>query len=259
MTSNVVQQEVVGIIPARYASTRFPGKMLAPIGNKPLIQHTYENARRSDLFDSLIVATDDKRIFDHVQSFGGDVVMTSLSCPNGTERLVEVMKKTPKLHTADIIVNIQGDEPCVDPEITHTIIEALRHAPDAVMSTPIIRLKDPVEAQHPSIVKCVIDNQGYALYFSRSLIPAGHNLAWQPNTTYYRHIGIYAYRPDFLLKYADLPKTPLQIAEDLEQLKVLEHGFRIKTAIVNSISIGVDIPDDIKKVEQWLCKQNTFL
>lgn len=250
---------ILGIIPARYASTRFPGKILAPIAGKTLIQRTYENAKRCSLLDSLVVATDDSRIYDHVQSFGGHVVMTSLACPTGTDRLVDALKNHAHLDTAEYIINIQGDEPCLSPEVTQKVIEALLSDPIAVMSTPVVPLTNEEEANHPCIVKCVIDSNGNALYFSRSLIPAGHTQKMVPGVTYYRHMGVYGFRRDFLMRYAELPETPLQRAENLEQLKVLEHGFRIKVAIVDSFSIGVDQPEDIFKVEQWLCKQNTFL
>lgn len=251
--------KILGIIPARYGSTRFPGKMLFPIADKTLIQHTHENAKRFDILNSVVVATDDQRIFDHVKGFGGDVVMTSLSCATGTDRLVEALQQNPRFDDASIIINIQGDEPCLDPTVVQKVIDALKSDPLAVMSTAIVRLESNEDALNPSIVKCVIDNNNNALYFSRALIPAGHKMQMQSHIPYYRHMGIYCYRREFLLHYAELPATPLQLAEDLEQLKVLEHGFRIKTALVDSFSIGVDRPEDIKKVEQWLCKQNTSL
>lgn len=259
-TKKITQElKIVGIIPARYGSTRFPGKILAPIAGTTLIERTYKNARLSPLLQHLVVATDDQRIFDHVQSFGGEAVMTSPSCATGTDRLVEAMKKDPRFDDVDLVVNIQGDEPCLDPQVTRQIIEILINDPSAVMSTAVVPLHCLKEALQSSIVKCVLDTQGNALYFSRALIPAGHHQTLQPGVPYYRHIGVYVFRRDFLLQYADLPQTPLQKAEDLEQLKILEHGFRIKAAIVNHFSIGVDIPEDIQKVEQWLCKQNSSL
>lgn len=251
--------KIIGIIPARYGSSRFPGKILAPIANKTLIQRTYENAKRCSLLQEIVIATDDVRIYEHVQGFGGDVLMTSTTCPTGSDRLVEALKNNRRFDQADIIVNIQGDEPCLDPNVTESIIKALLSDPVAVMSTAVVKIESEEDACSPSIVKCVIDSNGNALYFSRALIPAGHTLKMRPGVTYYRHVGIYAYRHDFLLKYAELPRTPLQLAEDLEQLKVIEHGYRIKTAVVECSSIGVDIPDDIQKVEQWLCKQNISL
>lgn len=253
--------KIVAMIPARYASSRFPGKILALIAGKSLIQRTYENAQRCPLLHEIVVATDDERIYNHVKGFAGNVVMTSLTCLNGTDRLAEVLRNNRQFDDASIVINIQGDEPCLDPSVIQKIIEILQSDPEAVMSTAVVKLDSLEEALNPSVVKCVIDSRQNALYFSRALIPAGHghSAQFRPNTTYYRHMGIYGFRRDFLLRYAELPSTPLQKAEDLEQLKVLEHGFRIKTAIVDSFSIGVDLPDDIKKVEQWLCKQNTSL
>lgn len=249
-------RHVIGVIPARYASTRFPGKPLADIKGKTLIQRTYENAKLCKALDLVVVATDDKRIFEHVKSFGGDVVMTSEECPTGTDRIAEVIRGTRAYDKAQIIINIQGDEPCLDPDVITKVVEILENDPQAVMSTAIVPLL-PEEAGNSSVVKCVIDKLHNALYFSRALIPAGLSLSMQPKVHYYKHMGIYGYRRDFLLHYAQLTSTPLMLAESLEQLKVLEHGYRIKAAVVTGESIGVDLPEDIKKVEQLLCKQNT--
>ncbi|MBA3958048.1 MAG: 3-deoxy-manno-octulosonate cytidylyltransferase [Parachlamydiaceae bacterium] len=251
------QPIVIGMIPARLASTRFPGKILHPIAGKSLIQHTFENAQRCNLLKSLIIATEDKRVFDHVTSFGARAIMTSVDCLTGTDRIVEALRNNNEWNDADIIVNIQGDEPCLDPEVIQKVVEALVNDPEAVMSTAATKLECAEEALSSSIVKCAIDQNGNALYFSRALIGAGKSGKWHPKMPIFRHMGLYAFRRDFLLKYGDLPVTPLQLAEDLEQLKVLEHGFRIKVALVDHFSIGVDIPDDIQKVELWLCKQNT--
>lgn len=251
-----VKQKILGIIPARYGSSRFPGKMLAKITGKTLIQLTYENARRSPLFDSLVVATDDQRIYNHVQDFGGKAVMTSPLCATGTDRIVDAINNHPHLNDASIVVNVQGDEPCLDLQVIKQIVDALISDPAAAMSTAVVPLDSLEDARNPAVVKCVIDSKHNALYFSRALIPAGHALTMQPNVAYYRHMGVYCFRREFLLHYAELTPTPLQLAEDLEQLKILEHGFRIKVAIANSFSIGVDRPDDIQKVEKWLCKQN---
>ena len=233
----------VGIIPTRYGSTRFPGKALAEISGKSLIQRTYENTKRCQPLDDVIVATDDQRIYDHVVQFGGKATMTSPECPTGSERVAEVAKN---LQDIEIIVNIQGDEPCLEPGVIESVIEVLMQDGDAIMSTAITQLR-PEETADRSVVKCVIDTQGYALYFSRAQVPG------------YKHLGIYGFRRDFLIQYAELDPTPLQMTENLEQLKVLEHGYRIKTVIVESQSIGVDTLDDIKKVEQLLCNQNSSL
>lgn len=249
---------VVAIIPARFGSTRFPGKILADIKGKTLIQRTYENAMRCSLLEEILVATDDKRIFDHVVAFGGKAIMTPVDCPTGSDRLAYVVDKLSFLQQAEMIVNIQGDEPCIDPDVTASIIKILQNDATAVMSTAVVRIESEAEAANPSEPKCVLDLQGNVLYFSRNLIPGRLGHGFCPDINYYKHLGIYAYRPDFLLKYRDLPMTPLQRAEDLEQLKVLEHGYRIKAAIVDSASIGVNHPEDIKKVEQELCKQSSF-
>lgn len=249
---------VAAIIPARYASTRFPGKPLFPIQGKTLIQHTYENTRRCSFLDSLIVATDDTRIYDHVLSFGGHAVMTPENCPTGSDRLAYVIERDPLLKEAEIIINVQGDEPCLDPETLRKVVEILRSDDTAVMSTAIFPLTAE-EAHNPNVVKCAIDLQGNALYFSRALIPSGHSQKFSEGNPYYKHIGIYAFRPWFLLRYAALPMTPLQKAEDLEQLKVLEHGYKIKAALIHTVSPDVNTLNDIKKVEQLLCKQNSSL
>ncbi len=249
--------KIIGIIPARYSSTRFPGKMLATILGVSLIQRTYENAKKCLTLKELIVATDDQRIFDHVMGFGGKVVMTSPECPSGTDRLAEAIRTNAFLADADIIVNIQGDEPCIDPHTITKVALLLNSDPEAAMSTAVVKLTSRENAANASVVKCVMDQNHNALYFSRNLIPAGRSQQFRLGITYYHHVGIYAFRRDFLQHYAELEPTPLQLAEDLEQLKVLEHGYRIKTAIVDHESIGVDQPEDIKKIEEILCKQNT--
>lgn len=255
----ILKKKVLGVIPARFESSRFPGKPLAKILGKTLIQRTFENALLCEALDLLVVATDDARIYDHVLSFGGKAVMTSKNCPTGTDRIIEAVQLNDHLKDFQIIVNIQGDEPCVEPDVLKKIIQALDESDIAPMASAVMKLETQEEAQDTSIVKCVFDQNQYALYFSRTLIPAGKNLGFKKDVNYYRHLGIYAFKKDFLLKYADLTETPLQKSEDLEQLKVLEHGVKIKLAIVNSKSIGVDNPEDIKKVETLLCKQNSFL
>lgn len=240
----------LAIIPARYASTRFPAKLLVPIGGKPLIQHTYENVKRCKALNEIIVATDDLRILYQVESFGGRVCMTSPTCLNGTERASEVyqtyyLARTPPV---DIIINLQGDEPCVEPEVIEAIIDQLLDDPSAVMSTAVAPITSESEALSSSVVKCVLNSKGEALYFSRGLIPSSKTTQFDPSATYYKHIGIYAFRPDFLLKYVTLTNTPLQMNEDLEQLKVIEHGYQIKVAIVEHDCIGIDTPEDLNRV-----------
>jgi len=249
-------KKAVGIIPARYGSTRFPGKPLHLIYGKTLIQRTLENAQKCACLEKVIVATDDLRIFDHVSSFGGEVVMTSQTCMTGTDRLIEVVKAY-AIET-DIILNIQGDEPFLEPEVITKVIEILAEDTTAQMSTAIIPIYDKEEIENLSVVKCVPDLSGNALYFSRSVIPGSKSQTISPDVTYYKHLGIYGYRKSFLLKYGELAPTPLQLAEDLEQLKVLEHGYKIKTAVVKSQSIGIDTPEDLNKIE-LLWKQNSSL
>ncbi|CCB91546.1 3-deoxy-manno-octulosonate cytidylyltransferase [Waddlia chondrophila 2032/99] len=241
---------IIGMIPARYGSSRFPGKPLVEISGKSLIQRTYENAQRCKLLQEIYVATDDDRIFSHVEEFGGKAIMTSSNCPTGTERLAEAIHLNFK--NVDMIINIQGDEPLLEPYVIQKVGEILINDQSAVMSTAAVKINTEEEALSRSVNKCVIDAHGNALYFSRSLIPGGHSGKWEPDTTYYKHLGIYGYRKDFLFHYAELETTPLQLAEDLEQLKVLEHGFKIKVAVVDSHSIGVDTPEDLIKVERKL-------
>lgn len=250
--------QVVGIIPARFGSTRFPGKPLAKILGKSMIQRTYENSKKCSSLDDVIIATDDERIYDHVVAFGGKVVMTSTDCPTGSDRLIEAVRNHPDLNDSSIIVNIQGDEPCLEPAVIEGVVNLLLQDPTAVMSTAIMKIHSESEALNPSVVKCSIDRHGHALYFSRSLIPGATNAQFNPAITYFKHIGIYGYRKSFLENYGTLAPTPLQLAESLEQLKVLEHGYKIKTIIVDSSSVSVDHPEDIKKVETLLCKQNIY-
>jgi 3-deoxy-manno-octulosonate cytidylyltransferase (CMP-KDO synthetase) len=238
---------IIGIIPARIGSKRFPGKMLANVHGKTLIQRTYENARLSTKFDTLIVATDNQEIFDLVKSFGGHPVMTAVSCQNGTERAAEVIQKLPEFTDTKIVVNIQGDEPDIATTTIDRVIEALENDEEAQVSTACVRIDNVHDAQDPSVVKCVLNQKGQALYFSRSMIPHGKTGEFNSETTYYKHFGIYCYRKDFLLTYNSLSSTPLQLAEDLEQLKILEHGYSIHVVEVESDSIGIDTPKDLNK------------
>lgn len=249
---------ITGIIPARYDSVRFPGKPLSPILGKSLIRRTWENALQSGSFDHLAVATDDERIYDHVNAFGGLAIMTPKDCPTGSDRAAHVVRTHPKFFKSDIVVNIQGDEPLVEAETFKKLIEILVKDPQAVMSTVACPIHNAEDALNPSVVKAAISPYGDALYFSRALIPSGKEGGFREGISYFRHIGIYAFRKDFLLRFGEFPPTPLQIAEDLEQLKVLEHGYKIKIAVVKEAHLGVDHPEDIKKIEFMLCNQNSF-
>jgi len=242
----------IGIIPARYASSRFPGKVLAPISGISLLERTYKSAQRAKKLSRLVIATDDDRVYAHAKGFGAEVYMTSTDCRNGSDRIVDAIRRNPELGKADIILNIQGDRPCVTANSIDCLVDALESHPDDLVATPVCTISDPEEVKNPASVKCVFDRRGYALYFSRAIIP------WsKEKISYFKHIGLYAYRKDFLMRYAELEATPLQQHEDLEQLKILEHGYPIRVVPIEyEIDLSVDYPKDIEKVELWLCKQN---
>ncbi len=239
----------VVVIPARYASTRLPGKLILPEvkthTGRYIIEHVYQHARQAKRIDRVIVATDDQRIYDIIKSFGGNVEMTSPSHNSGTDRIAEVAGRL----TSDIIVNVQGDEPEIKGCMVDQVVEALEINKDAVMSTLAHTIKDAAELDNPHVVKVVLDNQGYALYFSRSPIPYvrdSRDPIHEPAITFLRHLGIYAYRRDFLLRYSKLPATHLEDAEKLEQLRAVANGYKIKVAITEYTSIGIDTREDLK-------------
>lgn len=236
---------VICVIPARYASTRLPGKPLADIAGKPMIQHVYEQAAKARLPSLVLVATDDERVYDAVRAFGGQAVMTSCEHCTGTDRLAEVARR----YEADVIVNVQGDEPLIAPEVIDLAIEPFSRQRELVMTTLKTRLSED-EFTNPAVVKVVTDQQGYALYFSRSLIPYPRNAG--EDFAVYKHIGLYAYRKEFLLHYASMRQTPLERAESLEQLRVLENGYRILVLATNYQCIGVDTPADLERVRGML-------
>ena len=249
-----MKNRILAIIPARFASTRFPAKMLATIQGKTLLQRTYESTKRCKLLDDVLIATDDMRIFEHAESFGATALMTSPHCPTGSDRLIEALQLYPEQTEADIIVNVQGDEPCIHAETIQKVAAALQADSKAVLSTAAVLITEHEEITNPSVVKVVCDTKGYALYFSRSPIP-GVKPRGSVLPHYYKHLGIYAYRRQFLLNIGP-PQTPLQLVEDLEQLKVLESGYAIKVVYVSKTSPHVDVPEDISRVEEWLCNQN---
>jgi 3-deoxy-manno-octulosonate cytidylyltransferase (CMP-KDO synthetase) len=238
------------IIPARYASTRFPGKPLAQIAGKPVIQHVYEQVSRS--IDNTIVATDDERILLAVRSFGGRAVMTSNAHRSGTDRCHEAAVKTGS--AGDIIINVQGDEPFIEPEQ----IELLKTCFDnpgtqiATLVKPFPPDVDQATLSNPNTPKVVLSSDGNALYFSRSVIPYHRDRhPGRPVPTYYKHIGIYAYRADILADIISLPRSPLEQAEELEQLRWLENGYRIRAAITCRETIGIDTPEDLERAIQF--------
>ncbi|KAK9674076.1 hypothetical protein RND81_12G209300 [Saponaria officinalis] len=247
--STKFRSRVVGIIPARFASSRFQGKPLVDILGKPMIQRTWETAKLASMLDQV----DDDKIAECCRGFGADVIMTSESCQNGAERCSEAVQKLGKKY--DIVVNIQGDEPLIEPEIIDGIVKALQCSPDAVFSTAVTSLK-PEDAFDPNRVKCVIDNLGYAIYFSRGLIPFNKSGKVNSNFPYLLHLGIQSYDAEFLKIYPDLPPTPLQLEEDLEQLKVLENGYKMKVIKVEHEAHGVDVPEDVEKIERYMRERN---
>lgn len=240
-----LKKKVIGFIPARLGSVRLKEKLIQTIDRKSLIQCTYENALRCKNLDSIVIATDSDQIFNLAKSFNAEVIMTSPHCKNGTERIAEALSKSAFKDEDCLIVNIQGDEPNIDPSIIDKIIMALLEDSTCQMSTACVRIKEKEEVLNPSVVKCVFNQSGHALLFSRGMIPYGKSGEFNPQNTYYRHYGIYAYQKDFLKLYTLLPDTPLQIAEDLEQLKVLEHGYFIKVVEVDQYSFGIDTQEDL--------------
>ncbi len=239
--------KIIGIIPARWGSTRFEGKVLAKIGDKPMIQHVYERARQAKLLDGILIACDDERILKAAQKFGARAVLTAVNHPSGTDRIAEAAKNI----SCGLVINIQADEPLIKAAVIDELALAMREEKMAPVGTLIKKIENKEEIENPHIVKVVIDQHKYALYFSRSVIPYPRD---QNNYTgiYYKHLGIYAYRKDFLLNYKNLPKSNLEETEKLEQLRVLEAGYKIKTVLTDIETIGVDTPEDLQRVEKLL-------
>ena len=238
----------VGIIPARYASTRFPGKPLAMLGGKPVIQRVYEQVK--ECFDELYVATDDNRIKDAVLAFGGNVVMTSPDCNNGTERCLDAYKRLAL--ECDVIVNIQGDEPLIEPEIIEKLARVMLDDAELQMGTLCYPISAE-QAQNPNLVKVVRAHNDNALYFSRSPIPFARSGGIEPE--YFGHIGMYAYRRQFLLDFGKLPYSKLENTEKLEQLRVLEAGIAIRCLTVDAMAPGVDTPEDLEAVRRIIAER----
>ena len=234
--------KVLCVIPARYASTRLPGKPLALIARKPMIQHVYERACHAVMPQEVVVATDSKIVADVVKEFGGKVMMTSPDHPSGTDRLAEVALSYPDI---DVIVNVQGDEPMIPPEVIDRLAQAFADDKDLNMAT-LKTLMGEEDYNNPNAVKVVTDQNGYALYFSRSLLPYPRNR--KADFKVYKHVGIYAYRRSFLLSYAAYEPTPLEQIEGLEQLRVLENGQRIKVLESKFQGIGIDTQEDLDAI-----------
>ena len=234
---------VLCVIPARYASTRLPGKPLKDIQGKPMIVRVYERVTCAENLADVIVATDDLRIKAAVEAAGGKAMMTREDHPTGTDRLAEVAEK---FKDAEVILNVQGDEPLIDPALIDELAASFKDSPALQMATVATRMKDEAEIQNPNNVKVVMDKAGYALYFSRSRLPFDRT----PGARVFKHIGIYAYRRDFLLRYAKMEPTELEKSESLEQLRALENGCRIKVIKTDWKFVGVDTEEDLEKVNE---------
>jgi len=251
--------EAIGVIPARYGSTRFEGKLLADFCGKPVIQHTWENARKSKSIVDLLIATDDKRIYSAAKGFGAKVVYTSEAHKSGSDRLTEAVASI----DTDIVVNIQADEPLIHPSMIDDVVSPIQKNKDIEMTTLCHKIKDEYELFDKNIVKVIMDRKGFAMYFSRSVIP------YKPRSTtnghrmknHYKHIGLYAYTKDFLLTFKSLPQSPLEKIERLEQLRVLENGYKIKVIETKHDTVGIDTPEDLVRATELVkgLKQLSFL
>ncbi len=238
----------IGVIPARFGSTRFCGKILADICGKPMIQHVWEQAKLARSLDDVIIACDDERVKEAADSFGANCVMTSKDHTSGTDRIAEVVNSI----DVDIVVNIQGDEPSIQPLMIDSLVDALLKDDSVYMGTLAKKIVDSAEVSNPNVVKVVLDRNGFALYFSRAVIPYNRASSDQVNPVYFKHIGLYAYTKDFLFTYKNMAASSLEKAERLEQLRVLENGFAIKVIETKFDTIGVDTPQDLEKVRRLL-------
>ncbi|MFH0752935.1 MAG: 3-deoxy-manno-octulosonate cytidylyltransferase [Candidatus Omnitrophota bacterium] len=238
---------VVGILPARWASTRLSGKVLVPIAGKPMLEHVWLRVKQARELDDVIIACDEPHVLACATAFGAKAVLTRKDHPSGSDRVAEVAAAC----KADIIVNIQADEPLIQPELVDGLVRALKADNSCVLATPIKRLTTVEEFLNPNVVKVVVDKNACALYFSRAPIP--HKRDGKADvTSYFKHLGIYAYRREFLFEYCRWPKSFLEQEESLEQLRVLEAGYKIKTVETSMEAMGVDTPEDVIKVEAYM-------
>ena len=236
--------KTIAVIPARYNSTRFPGKLMEILGDKTVITTTYQNVVETGLFDEVFVATDSEIIFDEISKNGGKAVMTG-EHETGSDRIAEAVRNI----DCDIVINVQGDEPFLKKEPLKQLIDvfAKDEKKEISLASLKIQLKESEEIQNPNNVKVITDNNGFALYFSRSVIPFHRELAY--NVKYYKHIGVYAFRKEALIKFSSLEMTPLEISEKLEQLRYLENGMKIKMVETDFVGIGIDTPEDLEKAK----------
>ena len=237
------------IIPARYGSSRLKGKPLIEVNGKPIIQWVFEKAVKASLAERVIVATDNEEILNTCLMFGAEAEMTSDTHNCGSDRIQEVMERHPEI---EYVVNLQGDEPLITPESIDAVIKNVKYDEKADISTLIRVLRDKKDIENPNLVKCVIDNNGYALYFSRSKIPYERN---EGHATFYGHLGIYGYKRDALRKMTHMSQTPLELSESLEQLRALQCGMKIKTSVVDFTPVGIDTAEDLEKFRKIMEKQ----
>ena len=238
--------KIIAIIPARYASTRLQGKALKDICGKPMIQHVYERVSNVPSIQETIIATDDKRILQTAQKFGANAEMSPKNCKSGTDRIAWVVKKMPDIREEDIIINVQGDEPLVALQAIEKLIKTISCDSHVVMASLMTKISDINELMSSDVVKVVVDKDNFALYFSRSPVPFSRDKGG--TDIFYKHLGMYAYRKHFLLKYAQMPQTYLEKTEKLEQLRVIEHGYRIKMSETEFDSISVDTAANLEKI-----------
>ncbi|HTZ10961.1 MAG TPA: 3-deoxy-manno-octulosonate cytidylyltransferase [Candidatus Margulisiibacteriota bacterium] len=242
--------DVIGIIPARYSSSRFEGKVLADILGKPMLQHVWERAKQALLLDDLIIACDNKEVAEAARNFGAKVVMTSTGHASGSDRISEVINPL----DVRVVINMQADEPLIEPTMIDALARSLQEDPDISMSTLMKKIEDPNEIDDPNVVKVVVDKNNFALYFSRAAIPFCPANSEVKKPLYYKHIGLYGYTKDFIFRFRNLPISRLEATEKLEQLRVLEEGYRIKVIETKFDTVGVDTPEDLEKVIKLLQK-----
>lgn len=242
----------LGVIPSRYASTRLEGKPLKDICGHTMIEWVYKRTKLSNL-DEVVVATDDERIHEEVERFGGKAILTRKDHENGTSRIAEVCEK---YSDYDVIVNVQGDEPLIEPNMINSIIDSFKEDDTISMSTLKYKLDTMEDIENPNYVKVITDKKGYAIYFSRSVIPYPRKLDIQ---NYYKHVGIYGYKRDFVIEYAKMEPTPLELSESLEQLRALENGYRIKVMETPYKILGVDTQEELEKVREYIREKNLNL
>jgi len=241
---------VVVVIPSRYASTRLPGKPLVLLAGKPMVQHVYERAKQAQTVHRVVVATDDQRIVDAVKAFGGESRMTRADHRTGTERIAEVAVHEP----GDVFVNVQGDEPLIDPVAIDTAVGALLEEPQAQIATVATPIRHAGDIMDPNVVKTVLDFDGNALYFSRAPIPWIRDTQQKLHVKYWKHLGLYVFQREALLEYSTLPQGELEKIEQLEQLRWLENGWKIRVAEVAHDAVSVDVPEDVARVEKLMQK-----